>query len=230
MEESEYQFETSLESGSGSEAEKFRSIAASALATQLRHVFNVFPKALVEKHGKDLLVEADETPSGSGASTPSGTAPANAGPVPIQPVKTSSPNGTRSINTTKVSLEAELRVSADDLFDLLTDGDNKVPMWTRAPAKIRPEKGAEVSLFGGNISGQIKDVQRPGKVVMSWRAPTWPTGHFGQLTMQLSERSEATDLVLQLEGVPLGSEEETERNLDIYYIRSLKQIGLGTIL
>lgn len=37
--------------------------------------------------------------------------------------------------------------AAADLFDLLTN-DQKVPSWSRNKATIKPEVGAEVSLFG----------------------------------------------------------------------------------
>jgi len=233
MEESAYEFETELESGSGAEAEKLQDIAKLALANQLRPLFNLFPKVMLEKHGKDLLVDNQGTPPSSGTSTPSGAPPTDVGPVSTQFTKSATSTNGKNLadaNTSQVRLEVDLRVTANDLFDLLTDGDKKVPMWTRSPAKIRPEKGAEVSLFGGNISGEVKDVERPNKVVMSWRAPTWPAGHYGQLTMQITQRAESSDLVLELDGVPIGSEEEAERNLDVYYIRSLKQIGLGTML
>lgn len=52
----------------------------------------------------------------------------------------------------------------------------KIPMWSRNPAKMKPEVGAEMSLFGGNISGKVTAVTRPTSVVCDWRAPTWPAG------------------------------------------------------
>lgn len=51
-----------------------------------------------------------------------------------------------------------------------------------------------------------------------------PIGHYGTLTMNLDQGAGETTLTLRLEGVPIGTEEETERNLDTFYIRSLKQI------
>lgn len=42
--------------------------------------------------------------------------------------------------------------------------------------------------------------------------------------MSLVQGTSDTSLVLKLSGVPIGSEEETEKNLDVFYIRSLKQM------
>lgn len=75
---------------------------------------------------------------------------------------------------------------------------------------------------GGNISGKILSVTPPNFFSQTWRAPNWPEGHYGTLGVSLEQGSASTKLSLSLEGVPVGKEEETEKGLDIYYIRSLK--------
>jgi hypothetical protein len=50
-------------------------------------------------------------------------------------------------------------------------------------------------------------------------------GHFGTLTVLLDQGNDSTVLTLKLDGVPVGKEEETEKNLEAFYIRGLKQIG-----
>lgn len=65
-------------------------------------------------------------------------------------------------------------------------------------------------------------VSPPDFFSQTWRAPTWPEGHYGTLKVSLEQGSGSTKLSLDLEGVPVGKEEETEKGLEIYYIRSLK--------
>lgn len=65
-------------------------------------------------------------------------------------------------------------------------------------------------------------VSPPNFFSQTWRAPTWPEGHYGTLGVSLEQGSGSTKLSLELEGVPVGKEEETEKGLEIYYIRSLK--------
>lgn len=65
-------------------------------------------------------------------------------------------------------------------------------------------------------------VSPPDFFSQTWRAPTWPEGHYGTLKVSLEQGSGSTKLSLELEGVPVGKEDETEKGLEVYYIRSLK--------
>ncbi|KAH9450849.1 hypothetical protein MJO28_009687 [Puccinia striiformis f. sp. tritici] len=235
MDDSDYVFDATLDSGSKSEIE---SRAKKNLCPAMCQVFQSFPKAIVEAHGPGFYKENGLSPSGtpgggSGATTPqpagattlqTKSAP-TAAPVPIDDPTTKTSKG-NVVNTSSVRIDGQFMCSASDLFDFLTD-ESKIPMWSRNPAKMKPEVGAEMSLFGGNVIGKVINVDRPKEVVTTWRAPTWPAGHFGQLKTTLVEGSDSTKLELHLTGVPVGTEEETERNLDIFYLRSLKQIGLA---
>lgn len=227
MEDSDYVFETTVEQ-SGAEADSAKEQARTSLADLCRPIFTRFPKEMVSVHGKDLL--KDESPNTSGRSTPlPPTAPAaTSSSTTSSTAKASSGNAGHS-NTTTVRVESSFMISADGLFETLTD-PTKVQMWTRNQAKISPQVGSEVSLFGGNITGKVTAVDAPKSITMTWRPPTWPEGHYGTLVSTLTQNASDTTLTMRLDGVPLGKEEETEKNLDVYYIRSLKQIGLGTLL
>ncbi|CAH7671772.1 activator of Hsp90 ATPase [Phakopsora pachyrhizi] len=233
MEESDYVIESSLDQGGKVEVEiKARTV----LSSPMRKVFQAFPKAMVKTHGagfyKENGISPGTTPSASGTSTPqpnpslkTKTAPTTA-PVPVDDPSTKSGKG-EAINTTTVRIEGQFMCSAADLFDFLTN-EAKIPIWSRNPAKMKPEVDAEMSLFGGNIIGKVLSVDPTKEFVTTWRAPTWPAGHFGKLKATLNQGSDSTKLELRLSGVPVGTEEETERNLDIFYLRSLKQIGSET--
>lgn len=220
MEEDEYIFEGSLTNGSGAEADGFLRTAKKALANKLRPIFQQFPKDMIAVHGKDLL--DDSTPTNSGASTPvSSSTPASAS-APSTATSSSTTNAAvksatapakpAAQNTATVRATGEFQCSADDLFDFLTN-PQKIPMWSRNPAQMAPEVGAEVSLFGGNIRGKVEKVDRPRGFTMTWRAPTWPEDLYGQLEAQLNQGSNSTTLSLTLRGVPVGKEDETETNV-----------------
>jgi activator of HSP90 ATPase len=218
MEEDEYIFEGSLTNGSGTEADSFLRTAKKALANKLRPIFQQFPKDMIAVHGKDLL--DDSTPTDSGASTPvSSSTPASASASTATSSTTTAavksataPAKPAPQNTATVRATGEFQCSADDLFDFLTN-PQKIPMWSRNPAQMAPEVGAEVSLFGGNIRGKVEKVDRPKGFTMSWRAPTWPEDLYGQLEAQLNQGSNSTTLSLTLRGVPVGKEDETETNV-----------------
>ncbi|KAK4053112.1 Co-chaperone [Microbotryomycetes sp. JL201] len=226
MDEDDYQFTSSLESASNKEADAFHKTAKKTLADKLRPIFTAFPKALVDTHGKDLLAD-DAAGSGatSGASTPAQSAAAASKSKPTVPsAATVSASANAPFNTSVVKASGDFASDAAGLFDVLTD-EKKIPMWSRNPAHFKPEVGADVDLFSGNIKGKITHVNRPNSFAMTWRAPTWPEGYFGNLQVKLQQGANSTTLDLRLEGVPVGKEEETERNLNGYYLNSLRQIG-----
>lgn len=212
MDEDEYQFEAKLTAGSGAEADAFLRTAKKALADKLRPKFQQFPKDMVATHGSDLL-QGDETPSASGSSTPAPSAPAASTAAPSVPAPVApKPSAPAKLNTATVRATGEYQCDAETLFSFLTDSQ-KIPAWTRNPAQMAPEVGADVSLFGGNIRGKIDKVERPKGFTMSWRAPTWPEGHFGSLETTLEQGSNSTTLSLKLSGVPIGKEDEAENNV-----------------
>lgn len=246
-------FEASLSSGSGSAAEAFLQTARKALADKLRPIFQQFPKDMISTHGKDLLDDANASPSASGASTPASSstpAPAASAPAASSASATKAPTAKGlSLNTSTVRASGEFQCDAETLFDFLTN-PQKIPAWSRNPAQMAPEVGAEVSLFGGNVRGKIEKVDRPKSFVSTWRAPTWPESHFGQLETTLDQGSSSTTLTLVLRGCPIGKEDETESNvsdctslpllrtladagffsqLHGFYIRGLQSIGLGLL-
>ncbi|KAK9896653.1 activator of Hsp90 ATPase [Cystobasidium minutum MCA 4210] len=240
MDESEYQFENTFEDpatySSNAEAQALKQEASKQLADLMRSKFQEMPKAMIAEHGKDLLAEAENDSNAASANASGASTPATGGAAKATATASASsassaskgPTGKR-VSTARITRQEDFMISAADLFDLLTN-DAKVPSWSRNKATIKPEEGADASLFGGNITGKILSVSPPDFFSQTWRAPTWPEGHYGTLKVSLEQGSGSTKLSLELEGVPVGKEEETEKGLEIYYIRSLKQIGLGTIL
>ena len=139
-------------------------------------------QAMIDTHGKDLLAGAEESPSGSGTSTPATTSASASRPTSTVPSvaglsldKKSDKPSEKAFNTSIVRAEGEYQCTADDLFDFLTN-EQKIPMWSRNPAKMKPEVGSEVSMFGGNIAGKVTKVVKPKSFSCTWRAPTWPQG------------------------------------------------------
>jgi len=212
MDEDDYVFEAALTAGSGAEADAFLRTAKKALANKLRTKFQQFPKDMVSTHGSDLLQDVD-TPSASGSSTPAPPAPSASTSAPSSSVPApKASSAPAKLNTATVRASGEFQCDAETLFGFLTDS-TKIPAWTRNPAQMAPEVGADVSLFGGNIRGKVDKVERPKGFTMSWRAPTWPEGHFGSLETTLDQGSNSTSLSLKLSGVPIGKEDEAENNV-----------------
>jgi hypothetical protein len=123
------------------------SYARRAFPPVLTDKLNSFRTELLAAHGSvaaEAAAAAGISPSASGTSTPisaaggsSSSAPAAAPPA----AKASTPapalkeEKKKVGGTAVVQAEANLQASADDLWGLLTD-QNRIPMWSRSPAKV----------------------------------------------------------------------------------------------
>lgn len=131
----------------------FTSFLRSSFPSVLEAKLNEFPKALIAANGLDggsgggASSSGTNTPSG-GASAAAAAAPGRYSPLPPGEVRQPKPDAksqqqstsrTPTINSASVNVEARLQVSADDLWELLTD-ERKIPMWARSPAEVRQAK------------------------------------------------------------------------------------------
>lgn len=230
----EYKFRVEMTSATSVITQSMLEAVRSQLAPSLLPSFHKFRDELIASHAKDVGHEGSNegTPtSGSGVSTPkdtgvsqkSSTAASSSTSTTNVPKKEES----SKLSTTKVEVESDLSIRSDDLWDLLTN-PGRIPMWTRAPAQLSLNPGSTFSLFNGNVTGSILSIEPTNKLVQKWRAPQWPTNHFGTLTTTLSQGESSTKLTLSLEGVPLEEEDRSRDALDRFYIAGLKGLGLGT--
>jgi activator of HSP90 ATPase len=129
------QYEWSLTSESSPEITALFALAKEKLPTALEAKFAVFPVDLIDTHGKDIIVGPNETSRTSSPAPPTLSAPTSSGASGgVSAKKVVAPS--QGINTSVVNVEATFHASADDLFSLLTD-EKRIPMWSRAPAKVR---------------------------------------------------------------------------------------------
>ncbi|WWC89442.1 uncharacterized protein L201_004366 [Kwoniella dendrophila CBS 6074] len=229
---SDYVYEWRETSTSSSSSSELLSIIKSKFPSILSAKFNTFRAELLSAYGNP---SAEDSPAASGTSTPQ---PSGSGYSPAPPAKSVEGSEKKSEESKKekekdigktvtVEAKADLQASADDLWGLLTD-ENKVPMWSRSAAKINLTPDAPYELFGGNVRGKIISVDKPKKLVQTWqvRSPSWPSEHYGTMTLTLDQGSSSTSATFTLDGVPAGNEAEVEKALDAFYIRGLKQMGL----
>ncbi|QRV72741.1 activator of 90 kDa heat shock protein ATPase [Ceratobasidium sp. AG-Ba] len=217
---SDYVYQWSLSSSSSPAVNALYTLAKSKLPSLLEQRLSTFRTAMLDTHGKDLTVTGtpNTTTPGTPAPAPSGTPLSK--PVPAKEV-------VKGItNATTVTVDASFMAPADDLFELLTD-EKKIPAWSHAPAQSEPTVGGAVSMFGGGVTGKYTELQKPTKIVSTWKldSPNWPAGHEGQLTITLNQQSDSTKTEFKLSGVPRGMEDETRKNLEGYYIRGFQSIG-----
>lgn len=138
------------------------------------------------------------------------------------------------VNVTSLSDQQEFRTTAEQLFETFTD-PQRIAAFTRAPPKVfeGAKQGGKFEIFGGNVSGEYVNLDKPTYIEQKWRLAQWPAGHFSTLKIKFEQNDVDAVTIMRVdwEGVPIGQEEPTKRNWSEYYIRSIKTtFGFGTIL
>lgn len=106
-----------------------------------------------------------------------------------------------------------------------------VRAFTRGDATIDAEPGGQFSMFGGNISGEIKTLEPFTLIKMRWRYKTWPDEHYSDVTIKLDEKEDCTELSLTQTGVPESDHERTRQGWRDHYWEAIKQtFGFGVRL
>ncbi|KAL7956860.1 activator of Hsp90 ATPase [Trichoderma compactum] len=229
-EEDEYVFEIDIFSES-KEKQPVKDLVRSKLVPQLRKEFQKLAGALITEHGKDIQHAPGSNPS-SGFSTPR-TLPQAAPKAGAQPT-TSQTSSSGVVNTVTVRDDQEFRTTAEELYQTFVD-PQRLAAFTRAPPKVfeGAKAGGKFELFDGNVSGEYLELEKPKKIVQTWRLNQWPAGHYSKLNIEFDQNDidHVTVMRVTWEGVPVGQEDVTRRNWGEYYVRSIKQtFGFGTIL
>ena len=82
----------------------------------------------------------------------------------------------------------------------------------------------KVSFVFAFFSNQVPDK----KIEMRWRFRSWPAGHHSNVTLELQQKPDGTELRLKQTGIPENSFDQTREGWQNYYWKSIKQtFGFG---
>ncbi|KAJ5505816.1 Activator of Hsp90 ATPase N-terminal [Penicillium expansum] len=214
-EEDEYVFEIENHADSNSK-QPVKDLVRTKLVAELRKTLSGLTPALIAEHGKDLQ-------HAPGADTPA-----------AQATTTTSKTGKVAVNTTTVTASDEFRTTAGELYNTFTD-PQRISAFTRgAPRQFEGAKvGGKFAIFDGNVTGEFVTLNEPKQIVQKWRLAQWPEGHFSsqEINFDQNDIDGVTQMRVSWSGVPVGQEDVTKQNWDMYYVRSIKQtFGFGSIL
>ncbi|KAJ5679368.1 hypothetical protein N7462_007612 [Penicillium macrosclerotiorum] len=230
-EEDEYVFEIENYADAASKA-PVKDLVRSKIIPQLRKALNKLTDALIAEHAKDLQHAPGVNPSAG--FTPATVHPqSNKSAAPAAPTTTST-TGKVAINTTTVTASDEFRTTAEELYNTFTD-PQRIAAFTRgAPRQFEgAQPSGKFAIFDGNVTGEYVKLDAHKQIVQKWRLAQWPEGHFSTLEINLDQNDVdgVTQLRVEWSGVPIGQEDVTKQNWELYYVRSIKQtFGFGTIL
>ncbi|RAK97614.1 AHA1 family protein [Aspergillus ibericus CBS 121593] len=230
-EEDEYVFDIENHSDSGSK-QPVKDLVRSKLVPQLRQELVKLAPALITEHGKDIQHAPGVNPS-SGFTAPK-YHPQTKKDSPATQTTATTTTDKVAVNTTTVTGSDEFRTTAEELYNTFTD-PQRIAAFTRgAPRQFDgAHVGGKFAIFDGNVNGEYVKLEAPTLIVQKWRLAQWPAGHFSTLEIKFDQNDVdgVTQMRVTWTGVPIGQEDVTRQNWDVYYVRSIKQtFGFGTIL
>lgn len=192
---------------------------------QLRKDLASLTPALITEHGKDLQHAPGTGPS-SRSSTPSQQQPQASKKESAAPSTTTTTTTKVAVNTATVTASDEFRTTAQELYNTFTD-PQRLAVFTRGPPRQfdGAHEGGKFSIFDGNVNGEYVKLSPPRLIVQKWRLAQWPEGHFSTLEIRFDQNDMdgVTQMHVSWTGVPVGQEDVTKRNWEMYYVRSMKQ-------
>ncbi|KAI4481907.1 hypothetical protein M0802_013853 [Mischocyttarus mexicanus] len=130
------------------------------------------------------------------------------------------------ISTTTIKQQQKFQCRAEEFYNVFTTIE-MVQAFTKGPVKLEPKKQGKFELFGGNIYGEFIEIS-PTKIVQKWRCKQWPSGHFSEVTINICEKNDHTEVNLTQIDVPTSEEDSTKENWERYYWDAIKRtFGFG---
>ena len=192
------------------------------LLPKLRTALSGFLPALIKEHGKDVFSEATSAASSSRSQTPTNGAATTTNTIQ-KPSTVAASSSAHKISTTKFTEKIEFQASAAELFTTFTD-TNRIAAWTRAPPVFERRVGGKYAFFGGNIIGEITQLEENKVLNQTWRIKAWPEGHYAKLNFAFDEKIDSTTLTASFINVPVGQEEIVRSNFVEYYTKPIMQV------
>lgn len=91
------------------------------------------------------------------------------------------------LDTKTIELSESFQCRAQEFYDAMTRIE-MVTAFTQGHVKLEAEKGGKFSLFGGNITGEFRELVPGKKIVQYWRYKQWPDQHFSEVTFNIEEK------------------------------------------
>ncbi|KAH3682611.1 hypothetical protein WICPIJ_006420 [Wickerhamomyces pijperi] len=248
--EDEFQFEISV-FNENSKNVAIKEVIRKNLIPKLRVILGKFGKDLLEINGAEIQLPADQvqsnftkanqvasgTSSGKSSSVKSNTIIASSSTSSSNsstPVPSSlEPSKAPKYNTSTLHFEPTFNTTAEQLYiTYLTK--NRIGAWARSEPIFEGDSltlNSEFSLFGGNISGKIIDLEPFTRIRQLWRLNSWKAGHYAELEFNFYQGDSETKMNVLFKGIPIGQEEVVQGNFEDYYVRNVKiTFGFGAVL
>ncbi|KAG6447907.1 activator of 90 kDa heat shock protein ATPase homolog 1 [Manduca sexta] len=216
--------------GSGEEAQRVKAFMHNIGKNEIRKQLTEYIRSLKEEFSKGLILPK----KGEAQVKPDNVSMITSGfnkKISMEPVM--SPQNTQigcKLDTKTIEMSEKFQCRAQEFYDAMTRIE-MVTAFTQGHVKIEAEKGGKFAFFGGNVTGEFKELVPGKKIVQYWRYKQWPDQHFSEVTFNIEEKDDHTLVSLRQELVPAAEVEQTRDNWQRYYFDSIKRaFGFGAFL
>lgn len=112
------------------------------------------------------------------------------------------------------------------VYELLMD-EKQHASFTGGETKISRKVGGDFTTFDGWASGKNVELVPDQKIVQTWRADDWPTGHYSTISIKLLKAPKGTKLLFTQTDVPAAYAKSIAQGWKDYYWEPMKQALAG---
>ncbi|EMR09964.1 hypothetical protein PNEG_01722 [Pneumocystis murina B123] len=207
----------------------------SYIVPELKERLRFLGQALIDAHGKDVLLLIDKN-TASNPSTPNVSYAKSQNGIRAstlsgkEGVEEKTKGKCSIINTVEISENIDFQASTSQLYSVFLD-HSRLEIWTRSKVEVDPKVGGKFSFFGGNVQGEFLELVESKLILQKWRLKTWPEGHYAELKLLFDQSIDGTLLRMKMSDVPVGQEDVVKCNFQEYYVKPIKTVfGYGSVL
>lgn len=198
--------------------------AREAIKRALWQELEAFKEQVREMHGKTLLVQGTDAPSGDGT----GSSPTPAREKFNGVFAEDKPEALGGSGSGIFEDHVSFAVPPQALWSALTE-PAQIMAWTRGSAQVsRVDAGAELTLLGGNVLITVIEASAPDRrLKMHWALKHWPHGcQPSTVTLTIKDNGHGDGCMLRLvqRGLPAGELTSIRDNWHRYYWQPIKAI------
>ncbi|CAH2046624.1 unnamed protein product, partial [Iphiclides podalirius] len=194
--------------GSGEEAQRLKAFMHNVGKAEIRKQLEEYVRSLKQEFSKGLILpkkgETTVKPDSVSTITSGFNKKVNMEPV----VSAEKKQVGCKLDTKTIELSETFQCRADEFYNAMTRIE-MVTAFTQGHVKMDAEKGGKFALFGGNVTGEFKELVPGKKIVQYWRYKQWPEQHFSEVTFNIEEKDDHTLVKLKQDLVPTS-----ERSFD----------------
>ncbi|VVD06057.1 activator of 90 kDa heat shock protein ATPase homolog 1 [Leptidea sinapis] len=217
--------------GNGEEAQRVKAFMHNVARNEIRNQLKEYIRSLKEEFSKGLILpkKGETTVKPDNVSTITSGFNKKINMEPIVAPQDKKVVGCK-LDTKSIELSEKFQCRAQEFYDALTRIE-MVTAFTQGHVKMEAEKGGKFSLFGGNVTGEFREMVPGKKIIQYWRYKQWPEQHFSEVTFDIEEKEDHTLVSLKQELVPASEVDQTRENWKRYYFESIKRaFGFGAFL